>query len=150
MNTIKLIPILSLLFLAVSCHSETKTTNETSTETNIFSGKNRVEILDFYGTHRCKTCIAIEENTLYTLDIAFKEQVANGTVVFKLINFDDEKNIDIVTEYGAYGTSLFFNIVKDGKEEHIDLSEFAFKMGNEKVEYSMELEAKINEALAKL
>lgn len=149
MKTIKLIPIIAILFLAFSCNSQESTT-ETTTETKVVTGKNRVEILDFYGTHRCKTCIAIEANTKYTLDIAFKDEVANGTVVFKLINFDDDKNEKIVTEYLAYGTSLYLNVVKDGKEEHIDLSEFAFRMGNEKVEYSMELEKKIKEQLAKL
>lgn len=149
MKTIKIIPILAIIFLAFSCNNENKNNTENA-PTKVVEGKNRVEILDFYGTHRCATCIAIEENTRYTLDIAFKEEVENGTVVFKLINFDDDKNEDIVTEYLAYGTSLYLNVVKDGKEEHIDLTDFAFKMGNEQVEFSMELEKKIKEQLAKL
>jgi len=150
--------IISILFISImffACNTDTKETTKTTSTTEAkankkVEGKNRIEILDFYGTHRCKTCINIEKNTKYTLDLAFKDEVKNGTIVFKTINFDDDKNEDIVTEYMAYGTSLYFNVIKDGKEKHIDLSAFAFKWGNEQVEYSMQLEKKIKEELAKL
>lgn len=114
------------------------------------AGKNHLEILDFYGTHRCTTCKNIEANTRYTLNTNFKDEVKNGTIVFKTINFDDPKNEEIVEAYFAYGTSLFFNVVKDGQEEHIDLSAFSFERGNNKDEYASQLTKKINKVLEKL
>ncbi len=147
MKTIKTLAIFIVAFATFSCNNTVTKQNKKIT---IDKSISKIEILDFYGKHRCKTCINIEANTRYTLDIAFKDEVNAEKIVFKTINFDDDKNEEIVTEYQAYGTSLFLNIIKNGKEEHIDLTDFAFKWGNEKVEYSMMLEKKIKEALKKL
>ncbi len=154
MNRIKNIIGLTLLsILLFACQASDKPAqsdaNHTKTETKI-AGKNRIEILDFYGTHRCTTCINIENNTKYTLEKAFPQEVKDGTIVFKTINFDKKENDKIVTEYMAYGTSLFFNVIVDGKENHIDLSEFAFKWGDDQAKYATQLEAKIREQLKKL
>ena len=152
MKSIISILLLSILFFAC------KTTNnntENSKGDEIASkkvelDKNRIEILDFYGTHRCTTCKNIEANTRYTLNHVFKKELDDGTIVFKTINFDDDKNEKIVTDYLAYGTSLFFNVIKNGKEKHIDLSTFSFKWGDNKEKYSRMLEEKIREQLDEL
>ena len=151
----KTLSVLFLSLLLFSCHSANENQQENGNKdipptATKATGKNRVEVLDFYGTHRCTTCINIEANSRYTLDSAFKKEVKAGTVVFKTINFDDSNNEKIVTEYGAYGTSLFLNVVKDGNEKHIDLTEFAFKWGNEKEKYAKLLEEKIRKELKNL
>lgn len=153
MKTIKFTILFAISIFFIACGNNSEKTEKTSSKTETTQkteGPNRIEILDFYGKHRCTTCINIEANTRYTLDNFFKDEVEKGIVVFKTIDFDNADNEEIVTEYMAYGTSLFFNIIKDGKEKHIDLTEFAFKWGNEQVEYSMQLEEKIREELKKL
>ena len=148
MKKIKQLVIIFLSIVLFSC--ENTTIDKVKVEKEIDKNIKKIEVIDFYGTHRCTTCINIEANTKYTLDVAFKEEIEKGIIEFKLVNFDDEKNEKIVLEYLAYGTSLFLNVIKDGKEEHIDITEFAFKWGNEKIEYSMMLEEKIKAELAKL
>ncbi|HHB79586.1 MAG TPA: hypothetical protein ENK85_10180 [Saprospiraceae bacterium] len=149
-NTIGLV-LLSILLFACQASDKPAQSDATKTETEAkVTGKNRIEILDFYGTHRCTTCQNIEANTRYTLEKAFSQEVKDGTIVFKTINFDKKENEEIVTEYMAYGTSLFFNVIVDGKENHIDLSEFSFKWGDNQAKYATQLEAKIREQLKKL
>lgn len=112
--------------------------------------KNHIEVIDFYGTHRCVTCKAIEANTRYTLKTYFANELKNGTIVFKTINVDEEKNYDIAEKFQATGTALFLNVVKDGKEKHIDLTDMAFGYGKNKEEFSKRLKAKLLKELKTL
>ncbi len=89
----------------------------------------KIEVIDFYGTHRCVTCEAIEANAKYTVETYFQNELKAGKVEFKTVNVDEEKNYDIAERFEATGTALFINVIKDGKEEHIDLTNFAFAKG---------------------
>jgi hypothetical protein len=110
----------------------------------------KIEVIDFYGTHRCYTCQAIEGNSKYTVETFFPEAVKEGKVEFKTVNVDDEKNYGIAERFEATGTALFINVIKDGKEQHIDLTNFAFAKGNDKEAFSAELKEKISEQLKTL
>jgi len=146
--------LLSTLLLAItlalfSCQSDQKESTEnavtqTSTDKNT---PNRVELIDFYGTHRCVTCKAIEANAKYTVEEFFS---ANEKVVFKTVNVDEEANYDMAEAFEATGTALFLNVVKDGKETHIDLTEFAFEDGRDKEAFAAELKSKIEKELKKI
>ena len=113
-------------------------------------GQTKIEVIDFYGTHRCVTCKAIEANTKYTVDTYFQNEEKKGKVVFKTINVDEEANYSIAEKFGATGTALFLNVIKDGKEEIIDLTDFAFSKGRDKLAFSKELKDKIKEQLKTL
>ena len=107
----------------------------------------KIEVIDFYGTHRCVTCKAIEASTKYTVDTYFANE---PKVVFKTVNVDDEANYAIAESFEATGTALFLNVIKEGKERHIDLTDFAFSKGTEQEEFSKELKTKIESELKKL
>lgn len=136
---------LSLTFLFFSCqgqdNSKTISTNDTST---------KIEVIDFYGTHRCVTCKAIEANAKYTVETYFQDAVQNGLLEFKTVNVDDANNYGLAEKFEATGTALFINVIKDGQEQHIDLTNFAFKKGNDKEVFSNELKEKIEEQLSVL
>ena len=86
-------------------------------DSNIFSGQaDRVDVVYFHRTQRCHTCRYAEEQTLYTLETYFKDELASGKVTFQSINVQDEANADIVKKYGAYTSSLFINTIKDGTD----------------------------------
>lgn len=110
----------------------------------------KIEVIDFYGTHRCVTCEAIEANAKYTVDTYFSNEQKNGTILFKTVNVDEDENYDIAERFEASGTALFINVIKGGKENHIDLTNFAFANGNDKEVFSTELKAKIDTELKKL
>jgi hypothetical protein len=134
-----------LLLLSTSCQGQdnSKTVSSINTAT-------KIEVIDFYGTHRCVTCQAIEANAQYTVETFFQDAVKEGRVEFKTVNVDDEKNYAVAEKFGAAGTALFINVIKDGKEEYIDLTNFAFAEGNDKDAFSAKLKAKIEEQLKAL
>jgi len=108
---------------------------------------NKIEVIDFHSTHRCMTCNAIESSTKFTLDTYFKNEVENNKITLQVVNVDLDENLKIAEKFEATGTALFLNVVKDGKEEQIDLTEFAFMNGNDQKVFSEELKVKIEEAL---
>ena len=140
MKYLNFLPLLLLVFTACQGQDNSKTIATTATIS-------KIEVIDFYSTHRCVTCEAIEANARYTVENFFPDAVKAGKVEFKTINVDDEKNYAIAEKFEATGTALFINVIKAGKEQHIDLTNFAFAKGRDKAAFSTELKAKINEQL---
>lgn len=145
MKQLTILSFISFILLITSCNG-----NAQSNSSSKKASKNKIEVIDFYGTHRCVTCKAIEENAKYTVDTYFANEKKQGTVVFKTINVDADKNYKIAEAYEATGTALFLNVVINGKETHIDLTDFAFANGRDKATFSKELKAKIEKELKKL
>lgn len=108
---------------------------------------NKIEVIDFHSTHRCMTCNAIEKNTLFTLESYFSKELKDNKITFKTINVDEEENFKIAEKFEATGTSLFLNVIVDGKEKIIDLTDFAFMNGTNTEDFSTELKAKIEAEL---
>ena len=143
MNTIKFLAVLTLALLITTSNAQSKDkiTNKSDS---------RIEVLDFHSTHRCMTCNAIEANTKYTLDKYFSKEMKASKITFKVINVDDEKNEKMAEKFEVSGTALILNVIKGGKETHIDLTDFAFMKGNDKKAFSKELKAKIEAELKAL
>jgi thiol-disulfide isomerase/thioredoxin len=142
MKYFTLLSLLAASMFVLSC-----TGNAQETQSSATDNTTKVEVIDFYGKHRCVTCKAIEANTKYTLDTYFAKEQKEGSVVFIAVNVDDDKNYKIAEKFEASGTALFLNVIKDGKETPIDLTEFAFMNGNDKEVFSDELKAKIDSEL---
>ena len=142
MKQFTILSILAISLLFVSCKEKIQE-KQTSVTTTI----NKIEVIDFYGTHRCVTCKAIEASAKYTVETYFSNE---PKVVFKTVNVDDDKNYKMVENFEATGTALFLNVIKDGKETHIDLTDFGFSKGREQEEFSKELKTKIENELKKL
>lgn len=143
----KYLKFLSISFILVltSCQGQDNSKTIATTDAST-----KIEVIDFYGTHRCVTCEAIEANAKYTVETFFQEEIKAGKVEFKTVNVDDDKNYDIAERFEATGTALFINVIKGGKEQHIDLTNFAFAKGRDKEVFSTELKEKINEQLKML
>ncbi len=122
-----------------STESSSATSNHSTQEVAKTKMANRIEVLDFYGSHRCVTCKAIEANTKYTLETYFGDELKSGKIVFKTVNVDDEANFKLAEKFEAAGTALFLNTVKDGKETHVNLTNQAFEKGRDKDAFSDEL-----------
>ena len=150
--------LFALVFFTTSCkqsneqnHSkQAESTVEADVKTVVPQVANRIEVLDFYGVRRCKTCRAIEANSRYTLDTYFAEAMKEGKIVFRVVNTDEEKNAEIAEKFEAFGTALFLNVIKDGHETIIELTDFAFQKGNDRDVFSKELKDKIEEQLKNL
>jgi len=111
---------------------------------------NSIEVIDFHSTNRCMTCKAIEANTKYTLDTYFANELKNGKIVFKIVNVDKPENEQFAEKFEATGTALFLNVIKSGKENHVDLTNFAFMKGNDQKAFSEQLKETIATQLKSL
>ncbi len=142
--------ITTLFFIAtlllVSCNSnKTKNTDKNLTDL----GKDRIEILDFYGKHRCTSCVNIENHTKKVLDNYYKKEQESKQVVFKLIQWDIPENEAITDKFMAAGTSLFIYRIKDGKEYVSDISDFAFKKSADAVAFEKGFRERLDAELKK-
>jgi len=145
MKTLKLFSVLLFSFILSSFNCQNKG-GDTKTNQNI----SKIEVIDFHSTHRCTTCLAIEANTKFTLNNYFSEELKAGKITFQVINVDEKENEKIAEKFEASGTSLFLNVIQNGKEKHIDLTEFAFMEGTDQNAFSKELKVKIENELKTL
>ncbi|MBD0777467.1 hypothetical protein HPE56_06655 [Maribacter sp. ANRC-HE7] len=145
MKTIKFITVLAIGLMLTACNGQNKS-KDSSPDQSI----SKIEVLDFHATHRCMTCNAIEANTKYTLNTYFPKELKANKITFQAINVDKEENQKIAEKFEAAGTSLFLNVIKNGKETKIDLTDFAFMNGLDQEAFSKELKEKINSELKML
>jgi acyl CoA:acetate/3-ketoacid CoA transferase alpha subunit len=145
MNTFKIFTVLIFSFILTSCNGQAKSKSQTTNQSIT-----KIEVLNFHSTHRCKTCNAIEANTKYTLSTYFSKELKEKKVTNQVINVDEKKNEKLAEKFEAAGTALILNVVKNGKETKIDLTDFAFMKGNDKEAFSKELKAKIEKELKTL
>lgn len=108
---------------------------------------NRVEVLDFHTDHRCNTCLEIERLTRKALADHYAKEIKSGKITFRLINADDKANAEIVKKFLAFGTSLIVYSNKQGKENHVDLTNFAFMNYNKADKFNAGLRKEIDAAL---
>lgn len=135
------------ILIISSCQAQNGQENSVSTAAQ---SENKIEVIDFYSTHRCVTCLKIEDNTKQLLESSFKKEMDNGVITFLTLNVDEKANYEMAERYEAASTALFLNVVKDGKEKHIDLTEFAFMKAFDEEEFANELKAKIGAQLKTL
>ena len=140
--------ILSMLVISLFLFSYSGITQNKEVENQV--KKNTIEVIDFHTTNRCITCKAIEANTKYTLEMYFSKELENGKITFQVINLDEKENASLGEKFYASGTSLYLNVIDDGKENQIDLTQFAFMYGKKQDEFSKKLKMKIKKQLAKI
>jgi len=102
------------------------------------SGQNKIEVIDFHTTHRCKTCLAIENTARTVVETEFANEVKAGKIVFKTVDVDQSKNAKMAEKFEAAGTALFVYNGKTGQA--FDLTEAGFM-------YAMKNETKLKEFL---
>lgn len=141
----KVIFLLTTLFL-FSC-SDSIDKNEALVNTK--PTKNYVAVYDFHTDHRCESCLIIEQLTKETLNESFPNQLEDSTIVFSLINVDSPENQKIAEEYEAFGTALMITVFKDGEEDILDLTEWAFDAIHGE-DFKNELKKELDQALKKI
>ena len=145
MKNLKVLVVAIISLVVVSCGNKKESKAE-----EVIAKNNVIEVIDFHSTHRCVTCKSIESNTKHTLDTYFAKELKEGKITLQVIDVDAEKNYKIAEKFEATGTALIVNVIKDGKEEKIDLTDFAFSNGRDTKAFSDQLKVKIEEQLNKI
>ena len=84
------------------------------------------------------------------LDTYFSKELKDDKITFQVVNVDEKENEKIAEKFEASGTSLFLNVIRNGKETQINLTDFAFMNGNDQEAFSKELKSKIDKELKTL
>lgn len=100
--------IIFLYFLIFSLFSYAEEKNQKQ--------EGRVVAFYFHTTHRCSTCLKIENLSKQTIEKYFSKEVKEGKIVFMPVNIEEEENKHYADDYQLYTKSLIFSIFKDGKE----------------------------------
>jgi len=117
----QILVFIMIIMVSTSCKTDKKQASFTDLSKNV------IEVLDFYGKHRCTSCVQIEQNTKATLNTFFSKELKNKQIVFKMVQWDNPQNDALVEKYEAAGTSLIIHKIKNGKETIKDLTDIAFK-----------------------
>lgn len=99
---------------------------------NSSGSADRIDIVYFHRTQRCYTCLYAEEQTRYTVETFFADELASGKVTFQSINVQDEANADIVEKYNnASYLTLCINTVRDGTDHIEEVTDIWLAIGND-------------------
>ncbi|MGD0353780.1 MAG: nitrophenyl compound nitroreductase subunit ArsF family protein [Dehalococcoidia bacterium] len=83
----------------------------------------RVDVVYFHRPQRCPTCLCFEERIRYVVNTYFQNELNGGKMTFGVYDIGDSKNTDIVKKYGAVGSQLFIDTVKDGTDNIKDIQD---------------------------
>lgn len=76
----------------------------------------RVEVVYYHGDVRCMTCNKIERLIKKTVKENFEEDIKNGKIVFKSVNFDEKENEKFADKYNLFNQTLIITVNKNNKE----------------------------------
>jgi hypothetical protein len=82
-----------------------------------------IKVVKFEPARPCQSCANLGNFAKETLELHFPEDYKTGKLSYETVNFQDPENIILVKKYGVMGSSLYINVIKDGKEEIIDATE---------------------------
>lgn len=85
-----------------------------------------VEVLYFHGKQRCKTCNAIESETLALAQHELASQVKAGKVRIRVVDITTPEGKVLAAKYKVSWSSLFVVQHKGGREKVSNLTQFAF------------------------
>jgi hypothetical protein len=77
----------------------------------------------------------------------FADELASGKLTFQSIDVQDEANADIVEKYGAYGSQLFLNAIKDDTDHIEQVTDIWTVLGDDEAFVEV-VKSKIEESLS--
>lgn len=82
-----------------------------------------IRVVKFEPARPCQSCANLGNFAKETIELHFPEDYESGRISYETVNFQDPENIDMARKYGISGSSLYINVIKDGKEEIIDAND---------------------------
>jgi len=77
---------------------------------------NYIVVYYFHTTFRCPTCYKIEQYTQEAVEKYFDKEIKAGTVSFKAVNVEGEKNQHYIKDYQLFSKAVVISMIKEGKE----------------------------------
>ncbi len=77
----------------------------------------------FYGNRRCVTCRKLESYSEEALLTGFEQQLADSSLIWRAVNYDEEENKHYIKDYQLYTKTLILSRegdVKEGEWKNLD------------------------------
>ena len=104
-----LVPSLALLVIAAGASFGIK-------KVSAQSSSHKVIAYYFHTSTRCDTCIKIEDYSHEAIEEGFKEELKNGTLELRVVNYEKSQNRHYIEDYELVTKSLILVNFVDGKQ----------------------------------
>jgi hypothetical protein len=71
----------------------------------------------FHGAKRCNTCRRIEAYTEEAIRLAYRDEMGDGRLEWRVVNMEEEGNEHFVQDYELAMSAVVISDVRDGKQE---------------------------------
>ncbi len=88
----------------------------------------KIEVYYFHYSHRCKTCVAVEEETKKALNELYPKEMKSGTITFQSIDMDEEEGEQLAEKMQISGQTLIF--IQDNKKVNLTNDGFMYAVTN--------------------
>ena len=105
-----------------------------------------VELVYFHRTRRCYSCQYAGDMTQNIAESYFSDELANGKLLFKMLDVQDSANAEMIDKCRAYGSSLFINVVIAGEDHIQPITDIWYQIGNDE-EFTDIVKTEIEKAL---
>ncbi len=89
----------------------------------------------FHGNRRCATCQKLENYSHEAVTNGFMEALDSGTMVWKVVNYDEEPNQHFFKNYQLYSQSVVVSHIVDGEETEWKNLDKIWKLVGDKEEF---------------
>ena len=69
-----------------------------------------------HGNRRCATCLKLEAYSAEALQTGFEKELADSSLIWKTVNYDENENEHFIADYQLYTKTLILSRVENGKE----------------------------------
>jgi hypothetical protein len=108
----------------------------------------RVDVVYFHQAQRCPTCLCFEERVRYVVITYFQNEIDSGKMTFGVYDISDSQNTNIVNKYGAVGSQLFINTVRDGTDNIKDIQDiWSWNCRGDKASFDQQIRNLIQQSL---
>ncbi len=150
MRRIVILLVCAVLSAFTFCACNGEKGREASTETTVKKpvATAKVEVVYLHKKKRCKTCMAIEQETRAVVLDELSEMVKQGKLRLRVVDISTEAGKAVAKKYGVTYSSLFVVASPGAHERAEDLTRFAFAKARSDAEtFRKELKSKIMEGL---
>ncbi len=79
-------------------------------------GSDQFVVYYLHGNRRCMTCRKMEAYSKEAVATGFAAQLKDSSIIWQVVNFEEEGNEHFVKDYQLYSKSLIVSKLHDGKE----------------------------------
>ena len=110
----------------------------------------RVVVYYFHRTLRCDTCLKFEAYVDEALRSLSAEEVADGRLVWSVLNVDDESTATLVDAYDIFESSLVVSVVDAGEERSWEKLEAIWGLVGDKPSFLAYVQSEVEARLSRV